>query len=71
VDFYALALDIAAGKLGGVKTAALHGRMKQAQREATLAAFAASKAGEMHSGASAELEYVPLGTWYTKGYAKG
>ena len=53
VDFYALAIPIAAGK-GGLQTSALHGKMKQSQREATLAAFAA-KPGGMQSLRSHEL----------------
>ena len=44
VDFYALAIPIAAGK-GSFHTSALHGKMKQSQREATLAAFAAKPTG--------------------------
>ncbi len=44
VDFYALAVPIAAGK-GGSRTSALHGKMKQSQREATLAAFAEKPKG--------------------------
>ena len=44
VDFYALALPIAAGK-DGVQASALHGKMKQSQREATLAAFTAKPGG--------------------------
>ena len=44
VDFYALAISIAAGK-GGLQTSALHGKMKQSQREATLADFAAKPGG--------------------------
>ena len=44
VDFYALALPIAAGK-DGVQASALHGKMKQSQREATLAAFTARPGG--------------------------
>ena len=44
VDFYALALPIAAGK-DGAQASALHGKMKQSQREATLAAFTAKPGG--------------------------
>ena len=44
VDFYALALPIAAGK-DGVQASALHGKMKQSQREATLAAFTSKSGG--------------------------
>ena len=44
VDFYALALPIAAGK-DGTQASALHGKMKQSQREATLAGFTAKPGG--------------------------
>ena len=46
VDFYALAIPILAGK-DGLQTSALHGKMKQSQREATLAAFAAKPGGAL------------------------
>ncbi len=45
VDFYALALPLVAPKQAGVRVSALHGRMKQAQRQATLAAFAKAPSG--------------------------
>jgi ATP-dependent RNA helicase DDX55/SPB4 len=49
VDFYALALPVvmaAAGKgTPQTRVVALHGKMKQAQREAKLAAFTSSQSG--------------------------
>lgn len=44
VDFYALAIPVAAAK-DGLQISALHGKMKQTQREATLAAFTGKPAG--------------------------
>ncbi len=44
VDFYSLALPAAAGA-EQLDVTALHGKMKQSQREAKLAAFAASPSG--------------------------
>ena len=45
VDFYALALPLVAPEKAGIGVRALHGRMKQAQRQATLAAFAKAPSG--------------------------
>ena len=52
VDFYSLALPAAAGS-PQLDLTALHGKMKQSQREAKLASFAASPSGE-----PASLEYL-------------
>lgn len=49
VDFYALALHIALGEKGGkpdTRVTALHGKMKQSQRESKLAAFTSSQSGK-------------------------
>ncbi len=48
VDFYALAVQVALPEAGAkpcTRVTALHGKMKQSQREAKLAAFTASQAG--------------------------
>lgn len=48
VDFYSLALPATAGA-EQLNVTALHGKMKQSQREAKLAAFAASPSGGFSS----------------------
>ena len=45
VDFYSLALPAAVGD-AQLDLTALHGKMKQSQREAKLASFAANPSGE-------------------------
>lgn len=57
VDFYALALPIAAGK-DGVQASALHGKMKQSQREATLATFTAKPGGADVQHAKSVTKYI-------------